>query len=780
MSGIGLVLNIAKDALLSQQYAIDVASHNIANVSTEGYSRQTPIMEANDSAPYAGLVFGRGVSVQDITNVTNQFVEKRLQGSTSDLSMLTEKETYMNVLETIFNESSETSISSQFSEFWNALNDLNNNPSGIPERNILTEYGTILSKTFQEASDGLLKLNTELNNSIDDGVNKVNEILDQIAQTNRQILLVRITGSPNDLLDKRTSLVKELSEYIDVNTYQYDDGSLTVSTSKGFVLVNRNDSYKLEFDGGEIIWGSTSTPITEDVKGGKLGGWLDLRDETIPKYKADLDEMAKATIWEINKIHSQGVGLTGFTSLSGSYTAEDTAAAMGDPGIEFTDLFENERFNLRLYDASGAFVGEETISVDLNSANMLTDLAAAINGSGTIGTQVNATAADGVLNLGINTAFAGYTFTVANDSSYNLDHMDISEDTGYEGSGLDFADRITDGSFKLWQYDSAGAVVGETTIPIDADQTTMSDLLNTINSEAALNASITDGKLNIEVDSSNPTYSGYTFAFSDDSSNILAALGINTFFTASNARNMGINENILSDKNYIAAGKINSNIGFAVASSSNDPSTTGFITTSGNPAGYTGAADGTFNIRMTNGGTTFRYSRDAGPESGDIGIGNNILLEDGVRISFNGATFNDNDTFSIDVTASSDTYGDFFPGDNTNSLDLANLQYQNVTVRQWSYSREDGASFVDVSTATIDENLHQMIGSIGIESQSVQREKDYNQTMVDQISETRDNISGVSLDEEMANLIRFQHAYMAAAKLITTAQEMLDEILQAV
>jgi flagellar hook-associated protein 1 FlgK len=87
---------------------------------------------------------------------------------------------------------------------------------------------------------------------------------------------------------------------------------------------------------------------------------------------------------------------------------------------------------------------------------------------------------------------------------------------------------------------------------------------------------------------------------------------------------------------------------------------------------------------------------------------------------------------------------------------------------------------VDISTATIDENLHQMIGSIGIESQSVQREKNYTQTMVDQISETRDNISGVSLDEEMANLIRFQHAYMAAAKLITTAQEMLDEILQAV
>lgn len=683
MSGIGLVLNIAKDALLSQQYAIDVVSHNIANVSTEGYSRQVPVIAANDSAPYAGLVFGRGVNVDDIINVTNEFVEKRLQSSTSDLSMMTEKETYMNVLETIFNESSESSISSQFSEFWNALDDLNNNPSGIPERNILTEYGTILSKSFQDASDGLLKLETELNYSIDAGVDKVNQILDQIADTNRQILLVRITGNPNDLLDKRNSLVKKLSEFIDVNTYEFSDGSLSVSTSKGFVLVNRQDSYKLDFEGTDIIWDNTSTPITEDIKGGKIGGWLDLRDEVIPKYRSDLNELAKSTVWEINKIHSQGVGLAGFTSLTGSYQATDRSVAMGT-----------------------------------------------------------------------------------------------------EGSGLNFYDRINDGSFKLWLYDPSGQVVGEATIPIDADSTTLADLSSTISGltiagEDAFDSSIHDGALGLEINQT--SHSGYTFAFSDDSSNILAALGLNTFFTASNARNMGINENILSDKNYIAAGRINSNIGHAIASDSNSGLTTGFITTSGNPDGYTGTTDGVFEIEILAGGN-FQWRQDSGAPNGPTAIGGTVALADGVEITINGAAgdFQTGDIFTIDVTASSDTYGDFFPGDNTNSHDMANLQYQNVTVRQWTYSRENGASFVDVTTATLDENMHQMVGSIGIESQGVQREKAYAQSMQEQISNTRDNISGVSLDEEMANLIRFQHAYMAAAKLITTAQEMLDEILKAV
>jgi len=683
MSGIGLVLNIAKDALLTQQYAMDIVSHNIANVSTEGYSKQVPTLEASESAPYAGLMFGRGVKLNDISSITNEFIEKRLQTSTSDLSMMTEKETYMNIMETIFTESSNSSISSQFNEFWNALNDLNNNPSGVPERNILTEYGSILSQSFKETSNDLLNLRMEINSSIDAGVENVNQLLDQIADANRQILLVKTTGNPNDLVDKRTMLVKKLSEYIDINSYEYDDGSLTVTASKGFVLVNRQDSYQLDFDGTDIIWDNTSTPITEDIKGGKLGGWLDLRDEIIPKYRSDLDEMAKSTIWEINSLHSQGVGLTGFTSLTGSYQATDRSVAMG--------------------------------TVD---------------------------------------------------------------------SGFDFYDKITDGSFKLWLYDPTGAVVGEATIPIDADSTTLSGLSATIAGlsiagEDAFNSSIQGEALSLEIDPA--THAGFTFAFSDDSSNILTALGLNTFFTASNARNMGIHENILSDKNNIAAGKISSNIGHAIASATNSPLTTGFITTSGNPDGYTGTADGLFEIEILAGGN-FQWRQDSGAPVGPIAIGGTVALADGVEITFNGAAgdYQVGDTFTIDVTESSDTYGDFFPGDNTNSLDMANLQYQNVTVKQWDYSREDGASSQDVSNVTLDEYLHQMVGSIGIDSQSIQREKSYTQAIQEQMSETRDNISGVSLDEEMANLIRFQHAYMAAAKLITTAEEMLDSILQAV
>ena len=119
-----------------------------------------------------------------------------------------------------------------------------------------------------------------------------------------------------------------------------------------------------------------------------LGGWLDIRDETIPKYKSDLDELAKSTIWEINSIHSQGVGLTGFTSLTGSYQTTDRYQAMGsvDSGLDFYDKISDGSFKIWLYDPTGAVVGEATVAIDADTTT-LDDLSTTISGL-TIGGEI--------------------------------------------------------------------------------------------------------------------------------------------------------------------------------------------------------------------------------------------------------------------------------------------------------------------------------------------------------------------------------------------------------
>jgi len=676
MSGIGLVLNVAKDALMTQQYAIDVTSHNIANVDTEGYSRQTPVISAKQSAPYGGFTFGQGVELKDIFRNTDAFLEKRLQSGQSDLSSVSEQTTYMSVLESMFDESSDQSLSTQLNDFWSAWNDLANNPSGSAERNSLVEKSTLLAESFNNLNSDLNKTSDELNNSIKAGVDSINQILTQIADINKQIVANGSTGSANDLRDQRNQLVTDLSKYIDVNTYESNDGNLVVSTGKGYPLVNRGDTYSINFDGGKLKWegsGSSEVDITGTITGGKMGGWLEMKDNVIPECMANLDELAKSITWEVNKIHSQGVGLEGLSSVTGTDAVSDNDKALG--------------------------------SVD---------------------------------------------------------------------SGLTFNDKITDGSFKLWLYDENGSTVGSTDIAVDADAMTMNDLAGeidglSINGEDALNSMIKDGKLYIGTDSS---HSGYSFAFSDDTSNVLAALGVNTFFQSSGSRDFAVNDSIINNKNNIASARISNNVGPAVAASGN--TSTGIITTDGP---YTGDADAAYEIKILD-STQFQWRKDGGDWTTGV-IGSSVSMSDGVSVNFNGS-FDADDSFSVDVTKSSGTYGEFALGDNSNTLAITDLQNQGVSIKQWSYSGEGGAISDDAANATIDEYLHMFVSSIGIKSQSVQREEQYKQTIQDQFTTTRDNISGVSLDEEMANLIKFQQAYTAAAKLITTSQDMLDALINTV
>lgn len=578
MSGIGLVLNAAKDALLTQQYAIDVVSHNVANVNTEGYSRQIPVLEAKTPASYAGFILGRGVALSEIVRSSDNFIETRLRERQSDLSAMSEKEIYMGVLEGIFNEDSGLSLSSQLSDFWNAWQDLSNNPSGLPERTALYEMGSLLAQSFNDLSGDLDQLEREINLSLEASTEKVNQLSGQIATLNEQIISMEVTGTANDLRDQRNMLLLELSEYIDIRSFEYDDGNITVMTTSGYILVDKAETYDLGINGTEITWegsGGEIVNITDKIQGGKMAGWLEMRDETIPKYEADLNELAKSIVWEVNKVHSQGVGLEGFTDVTGAYAA-----------------------------------------------------------------------------------------------------LDKDEELWTSDSGLTFYDQIVSTeTFDIWVYDSAGNAVSTTIDLDDAGVTSLQGLADTLDGLANLNAEVTsDNRLRVYADS------GCSFAFANDTSNVLAALGVNTFFNGSNAVGIEMNSLIETNKDFIAAAVVDS------------------------------------------------------------------------------------------------TTGDFAAGDNSNALAIADLQYQDVSVKRWTYERGSAATSETV-TDTLENYLHSLVGAVGIESQSITRSKEYNQVIVDQLSSTRDSISAVSLDEEMTNLIKFQHAYSAAAKLISTADEMLKTLL---
>jgi len=583
MSGLGQALNIAKTALMAQRYGMDVTAQNIANVNTPGYSRQRPIQSSKRPAIYGGLVFGRGVDTKEILRSSDQFIENQLMQQKSSLSSSKEMENYIKIIEGFFNENPETGLSAMFSKFWNLWQDIANNPSGSSERVALYEHSALISEEFNTLNTDLSQMVTDLTNAIEDGVDKINKITKEIAQLNNEIVGSKTSGVANDLLDQRNKLLSELSEYIDEKSFEQENGTFTIITAKGCVLVNGLDSYDLTLGGDNqdrVMWkgsGGEKTDITNRISKGKLSGWLDMRDEILAKYQKNLDAMTKEFIWAVNQQHTQGVGSKTLSALTGTYAVSDN--------------------------------GEELGTTD---------------------------------------------------------------------SGLDYSDKISDGSFKLWVYDSSGSVVGEspTEITIDSDPggTTLTSLKDVINGIANLNATITpERKLKIEADS------GYTFAFSSDTSHVLAALGLNTFFTGSDSGNIGINSKVTTDKDLIAAAKIDEN-------------------------------------------------------------------------------------------------GQFSSGDNSNAQAISDVQYTSMDIPQWTCDRLNGDTEGSINT-TIEDYYHSMVGSVGIASSGISRGREFHEAMVNKLGEIRDGISAVSLDEEMTNLIKFQHAYNAAAKLISVSDEMLKILL---
>jgi flagellar hook-associated protein 1 len=590
MSGIGMVLDIATSALSAQQQSIDVTAHNIANVNTDGYSKQSPDLEAKQPVLNNGLIMGRGVDVKQVTQSSDQFIENRLMQEKSNLSSSSEMEKYMQVLEGYFNETSNTGMSTMLNNFWNNWYDISNNPSGSAERNSLYENSTVLAEQFNSLGSDLTQVKSDLTNAVSSGVGTINQITQEIAQLNNQIVGMENNNTANDLRDQRNSLVSQLNQYLDVKTFEQSNGSLTVVSAKGCTLVQGNSNYELKMggtNGDRVIWQDSSgrdVDITDYISNGNLGGWLDMRDQIVGKYQLNLDALAKEFIWSVNQQNSQGVGLEGLSSVTGSNAVSDSGKGLG--------------------------------TVD---------------------------------------------------------------------SGLDYYDKITGGSFNLWVYDANGNVVSGSgsanPITINAGTTTLAGLRDEINTAtknigAPITASITtDGKLKID-----DAGSGYTFAFSNDTSNVLAALGINTFFTGSSAGDMGVNDSIGSNPNTIAAGQVGSD--------------------------------------------------------GAIAAGNNA-----------------------------------------NALAVTDLQNTSMSIPQWTCDRINGNT-QGSTTSTINDYYSSMLGAIGIDSASASRNKSFAQTMVNEISSIRDSISGVSLDEELTNLIKYQHAYAAAAKLVSTSDTMLNTLLQ--
>lgn len=363
------MLNVASTALSTQQKALDITANNIANVNTEGYSRQRLNMVQNEPVRYEGGALSTGVRAnRTIQRIYDRFLAAQIAGAASQQGRWDAQLETLEKAELMFDDASGYGLNGAMTEFWNSWQEVSNTPSGYTERATLLANTENLTLVFNKLSRDLSQVQGDSDVSIKGAVDDINSLTSEIASLNLKIAEVEAGNehSANDFRDQRDLKLKALSSLVDVNSFEDADGYLTILTANGRTLVDRTRSWDLAAGTNangfqDVFWESSSGAqqnITSNLSTGKLKGWIEARDAIIPDYLTRLDNMAVAMANAVNTQHNSGLDLN------------------GDPGLDFFS----------------PFTGASDITVNDLIVNDTNLIAAAANTEGVPGGNSNAIA----------------------------------------------------------------------------------------------------------------------------------------------------------------------------------------------------------------------------------------------------------------------------------------------------------------------------------------------------------------------------------------------------
>jgi flagellar hook-associated protein 1 FlgK len=371
MTGIYGVLNLAGNALLTQQKAINVTGNNIANVNTPGYSRQKLVMETETPMQSSIGMMGNGVEAVSVERVYDRFLGVQINNENETLGRWEAQKNGLELAEIIFDESGDFGLSHSLSQFWGAWQDLTNDPSGYNERVVLQIESEAMTGTFNRIYSDLQKAQQGFDTSIEGAVAEINQLSQQIAELNQKVMEVEASGYPaNDYRDQRDMALKELSGLININTFEDATGRVAVSTGAGQSLVEGNISRDLttqinDFGFKDITWvgpDGTAVNITTSISNGNLKGWLEARDVDIRGYLRQLDILAEGLMERVNNLHQNGFGLDGSTG-NDFFNGITTASGNMDSLLTIT-AEPGGSGNIRVSLVGGGTAGAETVTTD--------------------------------------------------------------------------------------------------------------------------------------------------------------------------------------------------------------------------------------------------------------------------------------------------------------------------------------------------------------------------------------------------------------------------------
>lgn len=311
-------LEIGKRAILSQQTALSTTGHNIANANTVGYTRQEAVLKATlplaSPNPNNGTIpmqMGTGVEVSEFRRIREGYLDRQFQNEQQKAGYWEAKANSLSQLENIFNELSDTGLSTSLNRFWQGLQELAKQPESLSARVVVTANGKDVADHLNQIYSGMADYEKNMAEQLQVKANEINIAASEVATLNQQIAQNIGAGKqPNDLLDRRDLLLDRLSKLANIEVSTTVNGKVDVSIS-GVKLIEGNsaNTFSVQSENGAAkIAGNLIELNSGEIKGLlETHGYTDANGTTvgrIPELRTSINLLAATIAESMNAIHA--------------------------------------------------------------------------------------------------------------------------------------------------------------------------------------------------------------------------------------------------------------------------------------------------------------------------------------------------------------------------------------------------------------------------------------------------------------------------------------------
>lgn len=467
--GLTSALRIGQSALTASQLGIQVTGNNMANVATPGYARRTLLLSPLESAdPSQRFQPGQGVGPRALNRVIDEAVLARLRGQVAREAQATQTLDSLSALEAAIGELSDTALTSQLTQFFGAWSDRS---TLVASDGVVVQQAQTLVSNIQRLRGDLTQQKIQTEQRLDQIVPHVDDLLNQVADINRNIARAQVAGGDTaSLRDQRDRALDELAALIDIGTVERESGAVDLYVgSTPLVLAGESRGIELRRQSVEgkvqITLRAKADGALLPIRSGQVGALLDARDNAVGDTIEKLDQLAAQLIFQTNRIHATSSGPKGLTEAVSQLATppQDRLAPINGPANPTT----------------------AALPFDIQNGSFLVHVQAP--GGGVQATRVRV-------------------------------DLDGLADTGDQTS---------------------------------IDDASLEDIRQALNAVNGITADFTpEGRLRVRGEN------GATFSFSEDSSGLLAAVGMNAFFAGTNADDIAIRNDIAQEPARLGTGRI--------------------------------------------------------------------------------------------------------------------------------------------------------------------------------------------------------------------------------